>query len=243
MKRYTHFALIFIFFLVLPMNLMAEDYLAAADGVYDQGGLENYKKSIDLYLKAVQAQPESYEANWKCARAYREYCEQSIMNDVQGWKQICKTYAKEGMKYGEKAIELNDKSVEGHYFYGLSVGNYADGVSILKALKEGLKGKTQKAFEKAYEIDKMYEEAGPILAIGRFWSVLPWPLKKRKKAISYFQEAYKFFPDDPQLLVYYGEILMEKKKDRSEAKKMLDKAVASGDSYYSKVAMALLAKL
>lgn len=36
----------------------------------------------------------------------------------------------------------------------------SDGVSIPKALKEGLKGSTQKAFYKAYDI------GGPMLAIG-----------------------------------------------------------------------------
>ncbi len=31
--------------------------------IYDKGGMENYKNSIPLYIKAVQANPNSYEAN------------------------------------------------------------------------------------------------------------------------------------------------------------------------------------
>ncbi len=143
----------------------------------------------------------------------------------------------------EKAIEINPQGVEGHYFYGLSVGCYADGVSVLAALREGLKDKTQRAFEKSYEIDKMYEDAAPIIANGRFWSVLPWPLKNRKKAIKYFKEAYSYFPDNPELLVYYGELLMESKKDRSEANLILEKAAASDDSFFSKWAKELLDEL
>ena len=57
----------------------------------------------------------------------------------------------------------------------MSVVIYSNGVSIFTALAEGLKGKIQSSFEKAYELDKMMVDAGPILSLGRFWSVLHEP--------------------------------------------------------------------
>jgi hypothetical protein len=77
MKRYIWGTAITAIFLVFPFWVAAVDYLAEADKVFDQGGLENYKKSIDLYLKAVEQQPDDYEANWKSARAYREYADKA----------------------------------------------------------------------------------------------------------------------------------------------------------------------
>ena len=52
------------------------------------------------------------------------------------------------MHYAERAIDLNKKGVQGYFYYGLCVGSYSDGVSILTALREGLKGKTQRALKK-----------------------------------------------------------------------------------------------
>jgi len=59
--------------LIVPQALWAETALGKADALYDQGGLENIKKSIDLYLAAVEKKPGDYETNWKCARAHRDY--------------------------------------------------------------------------------------------------------------------------------------------------------------------------
>ncbi len=62
------------------------------------------------------------------------------------------------MKFGQKAIDINPKGVEGHYFFGLNVGIYADGVSIVTAIAEGLKGQTQKAFETSCKLNNNIEK-------------------------------------------------------------------------------------
>jgi len=91
----------------------------------------------------------------------------------------------------KKAKELEPEKIEGHYYYGLSAGTYSDGISILKALKEGLKKSTEKAFETAYAMDKMYEDGGPMLCLGRFWHQLPFPFKNKKRAEKYLAEHHK----------------------------------------------------
>ena len=49
----------------------AADELAETDRLFAQGGLANLQQSIALTLKAVEQNPGSFEANWKCARANR----------------------------------------------------------------------------------------------------------------------------------------------------------------------------
>lgn len=245
MKRWFTGVLFCAVIFVFPLSLLAQDYLTQADTLYDQGGIENILKSIPLYVKAIQANPDSYEANWKCARAYREYGDKAKTQVIEGWKEICAKYGKEGMKYGEKAIELAPDKIEGHFYYGLCVGVYADGVSILTALKEGLKGKTQNAFEKSYEVDKMYEDGGPMIALGRFWAVLPWPMKKNKKALKYLRENLQTFPNGSnkaEVQVYLAEVLLDT-GEKDEAKGLLEKAAKSDDKYYSNQAKDLLAKM
>jgi len=242
MKRCLLLIFVCTLFVVFSFTSLANDTIAQADALFDKGDVDSILESIPFYVKAVEANPNSYEANWKCARAHREYANLNLEQELEGWKDVCKKYGKDGMRYGEKAKELEPEKIEGHYYYGLCVASYSDGVSILKALKEGLKGSTQDAFYKAYEIDKMFEDGGPMLAIGRFWHQLPFPLRNKKRAQKYFEEHHKYFPDDPQGLVYFAELLIDRRK-KDEARPLLEKAVAGDEPYYSKWAQRLLEDL
>jgi tetratricopeptide (TPR) repeat protein len=247
MKQTILAAAISALFLFFASGAMAVDYLAEADKIFDQGGLENYKKSIDLYVKAIEQQSDDYEATWKCARAYREYADQAKKKGVEGWKDICAQYGKAGMQYAQKAIELRPQRPDGHYYYGLNVGIYSDGVSILTALSEGLKGKTQQAFEKTYEINKMYKEGGPMLSLGRFWAVLPWPLRDREKSLSFYREYQetKFFATNTEAQLFLAELLIQigGDKNKAEASGYLEQGLKSDDTYFKDWAAQLQAKL
>ena len=55
MKKYMVYTAITAILLMFPIwAAAAVDWLAEADKIFDRGGLENYKKSIDLYVKAVE---------------------------------------------------------------------------------------------------------------------------------------------------------------------------------------------
>jgi tetratricopeptide (TPR) repeat protein len=247
MKKTIKIAVLAIIWLAFPLGVLAVDYLAEADKIYDLGGYENYKKSLELYVKAVEQQPEDYEAAWKCARAHREYADQAKKKSVDGWEDICAQYGKAGMQYAQKAIGLKPERPDGHYYYGLNVGIYSDGVSIFTALKEGLKDKTQKSFENTYEINKMYKEGGPMLSLGRFWAVLPWPLRDREKSLAYYREYEKtpYFATNTEAQIFLAELLIQigGTKNKAEAKGLLEKALKSDDPYFKDWANQLQAKL
>ena len=65
MKRATLCGLFLFMLILFPFNLMAADYVAEADELFEQGGLANFKQAIELYQKAIAENPENYEANWK----------------------------------------------------------------------------------------------------------------------------------------------------------------------------------
>jgi len=247
MKRATLSGLCLLLVIFFPFTLLATDYMAEADKLFEQAGLANYKQAIELYQKAIAENPDSYEANWKCARAHREYGDAAKTEKIDGWKDICARYGKEGMNYAQKATELEPEKPAGYYYYGLNVGIYSDGVSIFTALSEGLKDKTQSSFEKTYELDKMYKEGGPMIALGRFWAVLPWPMYDRKKSLKYYREyqATEYFADNIEAQVYLGELLIQMggDKNKAEAKGYLEKAAQSDDPYFREKAKELLAKI
>ena len=221
--------------------------LAEADNLYAKGGLQNYRKAIGMYETFLQEMPDDFDLNWKCARAYREYGETAKKENIEGWKKICAEHGLKGMRYAAKAREIKPEHPAGHYYYGLNVGIYSDGTGILTALKEGLKDKTQRSFEKAYELDKMYADAGSILALGRFWAVLPWPMKNKRKSLAYYREYQKtpFFQQGDEGKIYLAELLVAKggKTNKAEAKHILEQAVQTEDPYFKSWAERLLAKL
>jgi hypothetical protein len=222
------------------------DPLDIAVDLIKEGTLESRKKALDLCLEAVKKAPEDYRANWMAARACREYANKVKRSERQGWEDVCKEYGKKGMNFAEKATQINPNGVEGYYWYGTNVGIYSDGTGIMTALKEGLKNKTQENFETAYKIDKLYSKGGPIIALGRFWYVLPWPLNDKGKSMEYFREfqATEFYrdPETVEFNVYFAELLMDSWGTKDEAKALLqDVAKLSDDPYWNKKAKELLA--
>jgi tetratricopeptide (TPR) repeat protein len=124
MKSVLKSALFLCVFFILPLIVHAEDFMAQGNALFEKGktNLESYKEAGDMFVKALEANPNSYEAAWKAARSYRYFADESKKKNTQNWKAVCKEYGKLGMKYGEKAIALNQNGVEGNTWYGFSVG-------------------------------------------------------------------------------------------------------------------------
>jgi len=99
MKKFFLYVLVCMFLFSFHFVSMAEDPLVEADALFEKGDITSIFESIPLYIKAVEADPDSYEANWKCARAHREYADHALEGEYEGWKDICKEYGKKGMGY------------------------------------------------------------------------------------------------------------------------------------------------
>ena len=236
-----------LLFLLATPAVANDTALAEADALYAAGGLDNIEASLALYAQARQTMPAHYDTLWKSARAHRDFANRVKQENRSDWKAVCKVQGKMAMNLAEAAIDLASENVEGHYYYGLSVGIYADGVSILTALSEGLKGKTQNSFEKAYALDKQYHHAGPILSLGRFWTILPWPMQDKKRALQYFREFEQtgFLTTSAEGQVYFGELLIKLggKTNKAEARRWLEAAAQSAHPYFADWAERLLKKL
>lgn len=219
MKRILLFMAIITLIVLVPVTAQSESELKA-----------NYEKAAKLATDA----PQDYALNWQAAHTARSYGNFLVSNEVPGWKDTARVVAKEGMKFGEIAFKLNPTGIEGWYYYGLCVGTYSDCVSIVKALTEGLKGKTQMGFENAYKFDKTYDTGGPILALGRFWQVLPGIAgQDRKKAEQLFDEYLALFGTSPNAdssVWYYRGQLYKDTNRAAQAKVDLEKSASMGNA-------------
>lgn len=226
----------------------AEEIRKNADAFFKEGGIEDLEKVIKLYEKLLAKDPDSFPDNWKMARGCWFYADLAKRHKISGWKDICKEYGKKGMKYAKEAIELEPDKPHGYYYYGLCAGSYSDGVGLFTALGEGLKDKVLKNLEKAYEIDKYFAKGGPIIALGRFWQVVPWPYNDKDKALQYYREYRQQtgFSDSSaaaRVYVWMAEILMDRwdSESEKEACRLLEKAVnLAEDPYWKNQARELL---
>lgn len=187
------------------------DPMVTIDALLDAKGLDNFKKAIAACESILKSDPNNFEAAWRCAKSYREYGEEAKKREVSGWKDICAEYGKKGMQNAQNAIRINPGKVNGYFFYGASVGIYADGKGIFTALREGLKDKTQSNLEKAYSMDKDFEKGGTIIGLGRFWQVVPFPFTDKDKALALYREFQrtKYFADSMEGHVYLAELLAD----------------------------------
>jgi hypothetical protein len=245
--KHPVFRLLTAVLVLLPAVATGGDLdLSAADALHVKGDPASLEAAVALYEKAAAARPDRYEVHWKCARACRDVGDRSKKQLAPEWQATCARYGRKAMAHALAAIQLAPERVEGHYFYGLSVGTYSDGVSVFTALREGLKDKTQKHLEKAYTIDRMFDQAGPILALARFWAVLPWPLKDKRKALAYHQEYGRtpFYPDSTEAQVYLAELLLDMggRDNRARAAELLAAAALSADPYWRRKARELTEK-
>ncbi|MBS3754634.1 MAG: hypothetical protein KGY56_02940 [Desulfobacterales bacterium] len=227
-----------------------EQLRSQTDALMEKGKLQDLKEVVELYEEVLASHPDNFEFNWKCAKACRLYGDLTKRMEKEGWKDICAEYGKKGMKYAKKAIELEPDKPNGYYYYGLCVGTYSDGVGLITALREGLKDKTQNNLEKAYEIDKHFENGGPIVAFGRFWQVVPWPYNDEDKAMEYYREfqetEYYETAEGVNARVYMAEILADRwgSEPKEEARQLLNEAIELTDNpYWEKRAEELLADL
>ncbi|MFP3980446.1 MAG: hypothetical protein ACLFUY_03550 [Desulfobacterales bacterium] len=220
------------------------------DALLEEGNLQDLKEVIELYEQELASHPDNFEFNWKCAKACRLYGDLAKRVEKQEWKDICAEYGEKGMKYAKKAIELEPDKPNGYYYYGLCVGTYSDGVGLITALREGLKDKTQNNLEKAYEIDKHFENGGPIVAVGRFWQIVPWPYKDEEKAMEYYREYQETehyeTAEEVNARVYMAEVLMDRwgSDPKEEARQLLNEAIElTDDPYWEERAKEMLADL
>lgn len=219
----------------------------SVDSLIAVGTIESLKTADSLLADECKKNPGDYGAFWRAARAVHEYAAAIVTEKKGSWKDSCKILGKKGMALAERAIALDSGAVEGYFYYGLCVGIYAEGVSTLRALREGLKGRTQHNLEKAFAIDKGYLDGGPAIALGRYWAVIPWPYRDRKKALECYrayQQVARTGVSWPRRSYYVAELLCDLGREHyEEAGRLLSKVAASTDTAWSRKAEKLLATL
>lgn len=175
--------------------------------------------------RRLAEEPASYELLWRAARA-KYWDADGIQLDLSAKRKL----AKAGLDFGARAIAADPSRVEGHCFYAVSAGMYAEAVGIMRAVAEGLDRKFSEHMDAARDIDESFADAMPRVAKGRYFSELPWPLRDLGKARSELAQALALCPHALRAELYLAEVLLKAKAPR-EAEVVLRRLQTASVSY------------
>lgn len=147
-----------------------------------------------------------------------------VENDAEKLKRF-----EHGAKLAEAAVKALPDEANSHYRLAFALGRYSQGLSVVKALKEGIAGKVSTALDATLELAPKHAEAHTALAvyhaeivnkIGAMIGGLTYGAKA-SEAEAHIKTALKLTPESPIAHVEHGNILLllhgEKKEDAAAA--------------------------
>lgn len=154
---------------------------------------------ISVGSEALASDPNSYELRWRVGRA-----NWWIGRTVEDKTEKAVAYS-EGIRYGRRAIHLKPDGIEGRYIYAVSLGGYAENIGVVQALRENVREKVERGFLDLYAMDPDYGDGTAPIALGRFYYMLPWPLRDLNASRRYLEEARRRHPRALWGRLYLGE--------------------------------------
>lgn len=135
----------------------------------------------------------------------------------------------QGARLAEAAIKALPDEANSHYRLAFALGRYSQGLSVVKALKEGIAGKVRAALDTTLELAPKHAEAHTAMAvyhaeiinkIGAMIGGLTYGAKAAD-AESHIKAALKLTPDSPIAHVEHGNVLLllygDKREDAAAA--------------------------
>jgi tetratricopeptide (TPR) repeat protein len=140
----------------------------------------------------------------------------------------------EATKRGTAAVAVLPDYANAHYTLALALGRYSQGISILRALAEGLATQVRTHLERTLELEPRHAEAHLALGlyhaeivgkVGALMAGLTYGVSAAA-ALEHFKHATKLAPDVPIVLVEYanGLLQLDAKRHREQALELYAKA-------------------
>ena len=142
----------------------------------------------------------------------------------------------EAMGWAEDRRAEAPKDANAHYFFAFAAGRYGQGISVGKALAQGLGGKVRDALQAAMKLEPKHADAhiayGSYQAevidkVGGLVAGMTYGAKK-DSAIEHFETAARLFPESPITQIEHanGLILLFGKSRLNDATALYEKAAA-----------------
>jgi len=201
--------------------------LGAADAAYarrdEPGALEELRGAL---AEAERLAPDDFEVLWRLSRLQFWLADDPALSSKEKSR-----IGKLGWEYGDRAARAAPDRVEGWFFAAAGVGNYALGIGVFKALREGIEGEFKGRLRKAEALDPGFLDGGVDTAWGRFYFKAPWPKYDARKSERAYLAALERNPDNVRAHLYLAELYEKEGHDR-RAREELEKALAQPPGRY-----------
>jgi tetratricopeptide (TPR) repeat protein len=176
--------------------------------------------------RAEELAPRQYGVLWRQARLHFWLADDPALKNKEKSR-----LGKVAWEYGDRATEAKPGGVEGWNYAAAGMGNYALGIGIWSALRQGIEGKFKERLSRAEQLDPGFEDGAIQTAWGRFWYELPWPKYSAKRSRKALEEALRKNPHNVRARVYLADL--DFKEDEPEkARTELEKAVENPPGRY-----------
>lgn len=145
-------------------------------------------KAVDFYRAAAVADPFSYEAHWKCARAIWWLSDQ-MLDAAYLKKEDHERLGKEGMEMAGRAKLINPDGMEGHIYFALDAFHYAFGIGVIDAIKEGVFDSIYQDLTWCYNRERDYGGGVVYRGLSAYFRIVPWPKRDNKKSVDFAVDA------------------------------------------------------
>lgn len=213
--------------LLAPLSAYADvtETIRRIDELYSQRHEPERLKELErLTAESLKSHPEDAGVLWRAARLKYWGCDGSTHPVMK------RSLGKASWDYGERAVKLAPNAVQSHYYAAIGLGCYAQAVGILKALADGLEGRFNERLDRAIQIDASFENAGPLIAKGRYFYELPWPKRDLRRSAEVLQKAVKSQPAALRAYLYLAETQL-RDSAAQKAKETLGHVFQGGESY------------
>ena len=193
-KFLTAFGLLFL----LPCAVLfaepptVKEWIAKGDQSLEQITEQNAMEAAKSYEKALELDPNHYEANWKAARAYvlmLDFKTNALIVEKDEYKPALRDLGAKAEAYAERAYRADPKGLDGLVWYTGSYAYHAASMGIVTAVFKGAGEKLKKLSNELVAADDGYHGAFGYRMLGRFYLNAPFPVGSKKKAMEYFEKA------------------------------------------------------
>lgn len=215
--------LVTIFFLTPSLSPPVQDnQILRADKLFTgRDNIENLKQSISLLENLRERDPSNFEVLWRLAK-YEYYLAEPEKDAVKKSKLL-----EAGMEVAKKAVALDGKRVEGHFWLGANYGEYADLKGALQSL--GLIRSMRKQFDTALKIDPAYENGAVYLALGEMYIRLPGIFGGNERlGVEMLEKGLKIGANNSELMLALAERYARTGK-KEEARKLFERVLSVND--------------
>ena len=191
--------------------------LSEMDSLWTRRDEPEAMKALEWKVQeALNAHPTDFEVLWRAARTRGWVADNAADLKVKG------SLGKQAFDLGRKAAETQPSRPEGYYYAGTGVGAYASGLGVVGAITQGLEGKFLDNMNRAAALDPNFDRGGPLLAMGRYYAMVPWPKQDLKKAETFYNRVLAAFPENLRAQHYLAQLKV-RQNDRPGARALMAK--------------------